>query len=126
MQEKTLIRKLLFAAAVAALGLFCTGCFTAMTLDKLGSTMSYVAGEHYAFSPDRDEIVFSCRKEKEYYYIPFLHPFGVAPKKTVQDYEKHIPLDPVPDNLMRFELNVIPDASATRAERSRFRFSQNL
>lgn len=120
MQEKKLIRNLLFAAAAAALGLICTGCFTAMTLDELGSTESYIAGEHYEFSPDRDEIVLSCRKEKEYNYIPFLHPFGIAPKKTVQDYEKRIPLNPVPDNLMRIELDVIPDASAARAERSPF------
>ena len=118
--KKTLVRHLLFAAVLAALGLFGTGCFTAMTLDQLGSTRSFIAGEQYAFSPDRGEVVFSCRKEKEYYYIPFLHPFGIAPKKTVQDYEKHIPLDPVPDHLMRFELDVIPDASAARAERSRF------
>ena len=118
--KKILVRHLLFAVAAAAFGLFCTGCFTAMTLDELGSTRSYIAGEHYEFSPGHGEIVFSCRKEKEYYYIPFLHPFGIAPKKTVQDYEKRIPLDPVPDNLLRFELNVIPDASAARAERSRF------
>ena len=120
MQAKTLIRNLLFAVVAAAAGLFCTGCFTAMTLDELGSTRSYIAGEHYEFSPDRDEIVLSCRKEKEYNYIPFLHPFGIAPKKTVQDYEKRIPLNPVPDNLMRIELDVTSDASAARAERSPF------
>ena len=118
--KKTVVRNVLFAVLCAALGLFCTGCFTAMTLDELGSTMSYIAGEHYEFSPGRDEIVLSCRKEKEYYYIPFLHPFGVAPKKTVGDYEKRIPLNPVPDNLMRIELEVIPDASAARADSSPF------
>ena len=62
--KKTLIRNLLFVAVAAAFGFFCTGCFTAMTLDELGSTRSYIAGEHYEFSPDRGEIVFSCRKEK--------------------------------------------------------------
>ena len=118
--KKTLVRNLLFAVLAMTAVLLCTGCFTAMTLDELGSTQSYIAGEHYEFSPSRDEIVFSCRKEKEYNCIPFLHPFGVAPKKTVQDYEKRIPLNPAPDNLLRFELNVIPDASAARAERSRF------
>jgi hypothetical protein len=116
--KKTLIRNLLFAAVATAVGIFCTGCFTSMTLDELGSTKSFIAGEHYEFSPSRDEIVFSCRKEKKYNYIPFLHPFGVAPKKTVQTYEKHIPLNPVPDHLMHIELNVIPDASAARAESS--------
>ena len=118
--KKTLVRNLLFVAVATATVLLCTGCFTAMTLDELGSTQSYIAGEHYEFSPDRGEIVFSCRKEKEYNYIPFLHPFGVAPKKTVQDYEKRIPLNPAPDHLMRIELDVIPDASAARAERSPF------
>ena len=120
MRETKLIRNLLFAIFIMVLGLYCTGCFTAMTLDELGSTKSYIAGEHYEFSPDRDEIVLSCRKEKEYNYIPFLHPFGVAPKKTVQAYEKRIPLNPVPDNLMRIELDVISDASAARANRSLF------
>ena len=118
--KKTLVRNLLFAVLAMTAVLLCTGCFTAMTLDELGSTQSYIAGEHYEFSPSRDEIVFSCRKEKEYNCIPFLHPFGVAPKKTVQDYEKRIPLDPVPDHLIRIELDVIPDASAARAERSPF------
>ena len=113
--KKTLVRNLLFAMIAATLGLCCTGCFTAVTLDELGSTQSYIAGEHYEFSPDRGEIDFSCRKEKDYYYIPFLHAFNVAPTKTVQTYEKQIPLNPVPDNLMRIELNVISDASAARA-----------
>ena len=116
--KKTFVRDFLFAVFAAALGLVCTGCFTAVTLDELGSTKSYIAGEHYEVSPDRGEIDFSCRKERDYYYIPFLHVFDVAPTKTVQTYEKQIPLNPVPDNLMRIELNVIPDASAARAESS--------
>ena len=117
-RKKPLVRDFLFAALIMALGCLCTGCFTAVTLDELGSTRSYIAGEHYEYSPDHEKIVFSCRKEKDYYYIPFLHAFGVAPTKTVQTYEKRIPLNPVPDDLMRIELNVIPDASAARAESS--------
>ncbi len=119
-KRKTRIRHLLFTALIMGLGIVCTGCFTAMTLDELGSTRSYIAGEHYEFSPDCDEIVLSCRKEEECYYIPFLHPFGVAPKKTVRTYEKHIPLNPAPDQLMCIELDVIPDASAARADKSPF------
>ncbi len=103
-----------------ALGGFCVGCFTATTLDQLGSTRSYIAGERYELSPERGEIILSCRKDKEYYYIPLLHPFGVAPRSTVQTYEKHIPLNPVPENMMRFELEVIPDASAARAEKPEY------
>ena len=116
--KKTFFRELLFAVLAAVTGFCCTGCFTAVTLDELGSTRSYIAGEHYDFSSGRDELVFSCRKEKDCYYIPFLHAFGVAPTKTVQTYEKRIPLNPVPDDLMRIELNVIPDASVARAESS--------
>ena len=116
-KKKHIVRIFLFAVLVMALGVFCTGCFTAMTLGELGSTRSYIAGEHYEFSPDRGEIVLSCRKDKEYNYIPLLHPFGVAPRSTVMNYEKHIPLNPVPENMMRFELEVIPDASAARAEK---------
>jgi hypothetical protein len=118
--KKTLIRNLLFAVLVMAAGFYCTGCFTATTLDQLGSTRSHIAGEHYEFSPERGEIILSCRKDKEYYYIPLLHPFGVAPRSTVQTYEKHIPLNPVPENMMRFELEVIPDASAARAEKPEY------
>lgn len=113
--KKILVRDLLFTVIIMATGFCCTGCFTAVTLDELGSTRSYIAGEHYEYSPDRGEIDFSCRKEKDYFYIPFLHAFGAAPTKTVQTYEKQIPLNPVPDDLMRIELNVIPDASAARA-----------
>ena len=116
--KKTFVRDFLFAALIVAAGLCCTGCFTAVTLDELGSTKSYIAGEHYEFSSDRDELVFSCRKEKDYYYIPFLHAFGVAPTETVQTYEKRISLTPVPDDLMRIELNVIPDASVAKVESS--------
>lgn len=116
--EKTFVRDFLFAALAVAAGFCFTGCFTTVTLDELGSTRSYIAGEHYEFSPDRGEIVFSCRKEKDYYCIPFLHAFGVAPTETVRTYEKRIPLNPVSDDLIRIELNVIPDASAARAENS--------
>ena len=116
--KKPLVRDLLFAVLIMVLDLVCTGCFTAVTLDELGSTKSYIAGEHYEFSPDHGEIDFSCRKERDYYFIPFLHAFDIAPTKTVQTYEKRIPLNPVPDDLMRIELNVIPDASAARAESS--------
>ena len=116
--KTTVVRDFLFAALILAAGLVCTGCFTAVTLDELGSTKSYIAGEHYEFSPGRGEIDFSCRKEKDYFYIPFLHAFGVAPTKTVQTYEKQIPLNPVPDDLIRIELNVIPDASVAKAESS--------
>ena len=114
-RKKPFIRDLLFTVIIMATGFCCTGCFTAVTLDELGSTKSYIAGEHYELSPDRGEIDFSCRKEKDYYYIPFLHAFDVAPTKTVQTYEKQIPLNPVPDDLIRIELNVIPDASVARA-----------
>lgn len=117
-REKPFFRDLLFTVIIMGAGFCCTGCFTAVTLDELGSTRSYIAGEHYEFSPDREEIVFSCRKEKDCYYIPFLHAFGVAPTETVQTYEKRVPLNPVPDDLMRIELNVIPDASVVRAESS--------
>ena len=117
-RKKLFFRDLLFTVIIMATGFCCTGCFTAVTLDELGSTRSYIAGEHYEFSPDRGEIDFSCRKEKDYYYIPFLHAFDVAPTKTVQTYEKQIPLNPVPDDLMRIELNVIPDASVARTESS--------
>ena len=116
--KKPFVHIFLFAALIVAGGFCCTGCFTAVTLDELGSTESYIAGEHYEFSSDRDELVFSCRKERDYYFIPFLHAFGVAPTKTVQTYEKRIPLNPVPDNLIHIELNVISDASAARAESS--------
>jgi len=116
--KKPFVHIFLFTALIVAGGFCCTGCFTAVTLDELGSTKSYIAGEHYEFSPDRGELVFSCRKEKDFYYIPFLHAFGVAPTKTVQTYEKAIPLNPVPDDLMRIKLNVIPDTSVARAESS--------
>ena len=118
--KKTLIHNLLIAALVMAAGGFCVGCFTATTLDQLGSTRSFIAGEHYDFSPDHTEIVLTCRKEKAYYYIPLLHPFGIAPRSTVLNCEKHIPLNPVPENMMQFELDVIPDASAARAEKPEY------
>ena len=111
-------RNILFTMMTVLLGLCCTGCFTYGTIEDLGSTKTYIAGEHFEYSPDQNEIVYSGQLEKEYNYIPFLHIFHVSPKSTVQTYEKRFPMDRLPGNLIRFYLEAEQDPAVERAKKT--------
>ena len=107
MQETKLIRKHLFAALFAALGVFYTGCAVYSDLYSLGTTRTEYGDYHYEMSPDGSEIVFSSKRTKEYNYLPFYGFLHHTPAWTsVSDVEERIPLDPLPDNLSRFSMIV--------------------
>lgn len=115
--KKTLIRNLLFAVLCAAAGFFCTGCCWAMTektWDRLGSEKATITNRHYEYSPDRSEIMFSCKKKTKHYVWPFLTAFDVS-WNTYKPFEKRIPLEPVPENLIRVHFEAVPDPAALRA-----------
>ena len=115
--KKTLIRNLLFAALVMAAGSYCTGCCWAMTektWDRLGSEKASITNRHYEYSPDRGEIVFSGKKQTTHYVWPFLTAFDVS-WNTYKPFEKRIPLEPVPENLIRVHFEAVPDPAAFRA-----------
>ena len=115
--KKTLIRNILFAVLLAAAGFICTGCCWAMTektWKRLGSEQANITNRHYEYSPDRSEIVFSCKKKTKHYVWPFLTAFDVS-WNTYKPFEKRIPLEPVPENLIRVHFEAVPDPDALRA-----------
>ena len=116
-RKKTLIRNLLFAVLCMAAGFYCTGCCWAMTektWDRLGSEKASITNRHYEYSPDRSEIMFSCKKKTKHYVWPFLTAFDVS-WNTYKPFEKRIPLEPVPENLIRVHFEAVSDTAALRA-----------
>ena len=110
MQETKLIRHLLFAVVAAALGLVCTGCFTATVLNgQFGAKTSRFDIPKYAMSPDRREIIVTSAREIRHHY---LLPHSFWNRRTT--WEERIPVEPVPDGLMRCFLFVEPDPDAPR------------
>ena len=115
--KKTLIRNILFAVLLAAAGFYCSGCCWAMTektWDRLGSEKASITNRHYEYSPDRSEIVFSGKKRTKHYVWPFLAAFDVS-WNTYKPFEKRIPMEPVPENLIRVHFEAVPDPAALRA-----------
>ena len=120
MQEKKFVRNLLFAALVMAAGSYCTGCcwtMTEKTWDRLGSGKATITNRHYEYSPDRGEIVFSGKMKTKHYVWQFIAAFNVSWNawNTYKPFEKRIPLEPVPENLIRLDLEALPDSAALRA-----------
>ena len=105
--KKTVFRHLLFAVAAAALGLVCTGCFTATVLNgQFGAKTSRFDLPKYAMSPDRREIIVTSAWETR----RFLQP----PSIWNSTWKERIPVEPVPDCLIRCFLFVEPDPDAPR------------
>ena len=103
--NKTLVRNLLFAVIAAAVGLCCTGCCTAAVLSgQFGAKTSRFDIPKYRMSPDRDAIIVSSERETGYHTIS-----RWTWKST---WEERIPLDPVPECLMRCRLIAEPDPDA--------------
>ena len=102
---------------VAALGFFCTGCFTAETLKHVGTTTVSRTGYDWELSPDKSEVIATAKLKTAYNYLPFCGCMGVLCHfqpawTTSRTYEKHFPLEPLHENLVRFYLEVEPDAGA--------------
>ncbi|MBP5230747.1 MAG: hypothetical protein ILO68_03370 [Clostridia bacterium] len=119
MQETKLIRNLLFAAAAAALWLVCTGCFTAAVLDpEFGSRSTRFGPTTYTMSPDRSEIIATSTKTTDYRYRlyialhmqEFVRPTTLWSRSST--WEERVPVEPMPDGLMRCFLFVEPDPDA--------------
>ena len=106
------MRKLLPAVLFLVTGLCCGGCFTRATWEKLGTERSHLTDFQYEYSPDRTEIVFTCKKQTRHYVWPLL---SEIPWNTYETLEKRIPLDPLPGNMVRFYLEAIPDSYSPHA-----------
>ena len=115
--KESILRNILFAVLLAAAGFICTGCCWAMTektWERLGSEQASITNRHYEYIPDRGGIVFSGKKRTKHYVWPFLAAFDVS-WNTYKPFEKRIPLDPVPENLISVRLEAVPDSAALRA-----------
>ena len=113
-RKKTLVRDLLFAVLCMAVGLSGTGCiFT--DIENVGTTNTEFSEYRYEMSPDRDEIVLTATRTKQFFYLP-LYDFPVW--TSVRTVEERIPLDPLPENLSRCGMivEVDPDAPPAKAE----------
>lgn len=119
MQARTLIRNLLFAVLSMAAVFCCTGCFTSTVLldTEFGSRSTYFGATTYTMSPDRREIIATSTKTTDYRYLLSLsfNMHEIGPKtlwSRRSTWEERIPLDPMPECLMRCFLIVEPDPEA--------------
>lgn len=97
--------------------LFGSGCAVYSVISDLGTTCTEFSDYRYEMSPDRDEIVFTSKKTKRYYYLPFYNFLHMKPAWTsVRTVEDRIPLDPLPEELTRCSMIVEtePDAPLPR------------
>ena len=116
-RKKTLVRNLLFAVLCAAAGFLCTGCCTMSVIRNLGTTRTDFSEYRYEMSPGRDEIILTGKRTKEYNYLPFYGALHEAPAWTsVKNYEKRIPLNPLPEDLVRCNMVVETAPDAPRAK----------
>lgn len=84
-----------------AVGVCVTGCCSAYVLNsKFGASKSYFDSPKYELSPDRDEIILTSSR------ITTRSSLGLQSRST---WKERIPLDPLPENLMRCRLTVEQD-----------------
>ena len=108
MKLKRTVRNIIFSQITLlillfdAVGVSLTGCCTAAVLNsEFGAGKSYFGSPKYELSPDRDEITLTSSR--------ITTRFGRQSRST---WKERIPLDPVPEGLMRCHLTVeqVPDA----------------
>ncbi len=89
-----------------AVGVCVTGCCSAYVLNsKFGASKSYFDSPKYELSPDRDEIILTSSR------ITTRSSLGLQSRST---WKERIPLDPLPENLMRCRLIVEEDPDAQK------------
>ena len=105
-KEITTVRNIVFIHSTLLI-LFCTvgfclaGCCSAYVLSsKFGASKSYFDSPKYELSPDRDEIILTSSR------ITTRSSLGLQSRST---WKERIPLDPLPENLMRCRLTVEQD-----------------
>lgn len=118
---KTIRCLLLFLAfpAVCLIGTGCMACSKA-SMKWTGREEMRFKNIRYELSPDKRELTLTYDREKRWYVIPLAY-FAVwrdvPPCLTsVQTFEKRIPLDPIPDELVlkHVDVTVDPDTRKNR------------
>ena len=114
--KQTLIRHLLFAVLAAVLCVCGTGCLSASVLNsEFGSKRSTFTDYRYDMSPDHDEIILTCKRNRAYNFLPL---YGSRHRNAAwtwtSTWEERIPLDPMPEGLIRCSMIVETDPEAER------------
>ena len=105
-KEKRTVRNIVFIHSIllilfCAVGVCLAGCCSAYVLNsKFGASKSYFDSPKYELSPDRDEIILTSSR------ITTRSSLGLQSRST---WKERIPLDPLPENLMRCRLTVEQD-----------------
>ena len=119
-RKKTIVRNIIFSQITLlillfdAVGVSPVGCCTSTVLnDQFGSKTSRFEYLAYNFSPDRREIVVTSTRCVDYHYaLPTRSTHLETTGTGRSSWEVRIPLDPVPDCLMRCRLIVETDPDA--------------
>ena len=99
-------QQLSFLFALLSVCLCGTGCATAHTWKSLGKTTTGVDRIFYQYSPDTREVTAKYRTESWGYWTPVFPDF--RPVHTYEDKENRYRL---PENMVRFHLDVVEDSS---------------
>lgn len=106
----------LFIILFDVVGVCLVGCCTKTVFNgQFGATTSSFEPPRYYLSHDRREIIVRSTKRTNYHYslpLPSFSQNVPVSRTTYSKWEGHIPLEPVPDNLMRCRLTVEQDPDA--------------
>ena len=114
------IRKIILSVAFLAVCLCGTGCMACSKASMKWTGRKEVRFKNidYVLSPDKKELILTYDREKKWYGIPlayFVVWLDVPPAMTsVQSFEKHISLDPMPDELAKKYVDVTVDPQAPK------------
>jgi len=109
---RTFILAVAFALCVCAAMLFGTGCiFT--DIENVGTTNTVFSEYRYEMSPDRDEIILTATRTKQFFYLPL---YDLPAWTSVKTVEERIPLDSLPDYFSQCAMIVEVDPNAPPAK----------
>ena len=101
-----------FALCVCIGMLFATGCiFT--DIENVGTTNTSFSEYRYEMSPDRDEIILTATRTKQFFYLPL---YDFPAWTSVRTVEERIPLDSLPGYFSRCGMIVETDPAAPPAK----------
>ena len=115
------MRNLILFLAFLAVCLCGTGCIASRaTVKWTGREEVRFKNIEYALSPDKQELTLTYEREKKWYVIPlacFIFWRETPPAlNSVQAFEKHISLDPLPDDLLKKHVDVTVDPKVQKKQ----------
>ena len=116
------IRNIMLCLVFLAVCLGGTGCMecSKASMKWTGREEMRFKNIEYELSPDKQELILTYERERKWYVIPLTWIYfeimrDVPPAMTsVQTFEKHIPLDPMPDELVLKHVDITVDSQAPK------------